>query len=323
MNRGAVAAYFHRRMAEDNRFGYTQGGGRWGTGAAEAWEYDGVTGYFKPGDRDCSSSVCDCWQEALRGSEYEGVLDDATYTGDMRYVFVRSGLFEWHPMGDGYIVQTGDVYLNEGSHTAMCQSAEPDMLTEALHNEFGGIVGGQVGDQTGGEFVYRGYWNFPWDGILAYNHKADKQPEPPKAWGLCMWTSHGGDNQKFKVKQKERGMVLVCVADERAVDVEWAKAENGAPICLYEEHDEPNQCWMLIHKHGPDSPCEIVSALDSKYCLDVCEGDQENGAGLVLWERHGGKNQEWYMLDNGDGTVTVINNGLGPKMVLDCVGGGK
>ena len=318
-DRADVAAYFHKRMADDDRFGYTQGGGRWGSGPLEYWEHDGVTGQFLVGDRDCSSSVCDCWQEALRGSAYEGALDGATYTGNMRSVFVNSGLFDWHPRGDGYIAQRGDVYLNEGQHTALCQSAVPDMLTEALVNEFGGITGGRVGDQTGGEFVYRGFWESPWDGILAYNHKAD---DAPKAWGVCMWHSHGGDNQRFTVKQVERGAVFVCKADGRALDVSGGEAINGAHIIMYEEHDGPNQCWQLVHKHGPDSPYEIVSALDSNYCLDVAEGNQEDGAGLILWHRNGGKNQEWYVLDNGDGTRTIVNNGLGPKMVLDCVGGG-
>lgn len=318
-DRADVAAYFHKRMAEDDRFGYTQGGGRWGSGPMEAWEHDGVTGWFKVGDRDCSSSVCDCWQEALRGSAYEGALDGATYTGNMRAAFVGSGLFTWHPRGDGYIAQRGDVYLNEGQHTALCQSAVPDMLTEALSNEWGGIVGGQVGDQTGNEFVYRGFWEFPWDGTLAYNHKAD---DAPKAWGVCMWHSHGGDNQRFYIRHKERGTVLVCKSDGRALDVSGGVAENGTPVIMYEEHDELNQCWLLVHKNGKDSPYEIVSMLDNRYCLDVSQGDQSDGAGLILWERHGGKNQEWYTLDNGDGTFTIVNNGLGPKLVLDCVGGG-
>lgn len=318
-DRADVAAYFHKRMADDNRFGYTQGSGRWGSGPTEAWEHNGVTGYFNIGDRDCSSSVIDCWQEALRGSNYEGFLNGATYTGNMRSVFTSSGLFDWHPRGDGYIAQRGDIYLNEGQHTAMCQSAIPDMLTEALINEFGTITGGAQGDQTGSEFVYRGFWEFPWDGILAYNHKADDEP---KAWGLCMWQSHGGNNQKFRIKETEHGNVLICVADDRAVDIEGSNIANGTHICLYEEHDGLNQCWKFIHKDGPDSPYEIVSALNSNYCLDVSEGSWDNGAGLILWERHGGKNQEWYLLDNGDNTFTIVNNGLGPKMVLDCVGGG-
>lgn len=174
-NLANVAATFHRRMVDDERFGYTQGGARWGgNGTLEKWECDGVTGLFIVGDRDCSSSVIDVWNEALRGSAYEGALSAANYTGNMRSVFVNSGLFEWHPMGDGYIAQRGDIYLNEANHTALCQSAIPDMLTEFLYNESGGIVGGQTGDQTGGESIYRAYYgeNY-WNGILAYNHAAD------------------------------------------------------------------------------------------------------------------------------------------------------
>ena len=174
-SRAAVAAYFHKRMCNDSRFGYTQGGGRWGSGALERWTYDGVTGQFQVGDRDCSSSVIDCWQEALRGSAYEGALAGATYTGNMRSVFVGSGLFEWKPMS--FTAQTGDIYLNESDHTAMCQTAEPDVLSEFLINEHGTITGGRVGDQTGWESVVRGYYDFPWNGILHYNGKADGDME--------------------------------------------------------------------------------------------------------------------------------------------------
>lgn len=173
MDRANVAATFHERQCTDSRFGYTQGSGRWGSGATEEWECDGVTGVFTIGDRDCSSSVIDCWNEALRGSEYEDALSAATYTGNMRSVFVNSGLFDWHPMGDGYVAKRGDVYLNEKSHTAMCQSDVPDMLSEFSINELGTITGGEVGDQTGNESHVRAYYDFPWDGILAYNGKAD------------------------------------------------------------------------------------------------------------------------------------------------------
>lgn len=319
IDRADVAAYFHKRMASDDRFGYTQGDGRWGSSPIETWNYNGVAGVFAIGDRDCSSSVIDCWNEALRGSSYEGALSNASYTGNMRSVFVNSGLFEWHPRGDGYIAQRGDVYLNEAEHTAMCQSAVPDMLTEALVNEFGGITGGAVGDQTQREFVYRDFWEYPWDGILAYNHKADTAPD---AWGVCMWHSHGGDNQRFYIKQVERGAMFICKSDQRALDVSGGEPLNGANIIMYRQHAKANQCWKMVHKGDSNSPYEIISALDPDYCLDVSEGNQEDGAGLVLWRRHGGKNQEWYLLDNSDGTKTIVNNGLGPKMVLDCVGGG-
>lgn len=214
-NRANVAATFHRRQVDDARFGYTQGDGRWGSGPTEWWECEGVRAPFSVGDRDCSSSVIDCWREALRGSAYEDALDAATYTGNMRAVFVGSGLFEWHPMGDGYIAQRGDVYLNEANHTAMCQSAVPDMLSEFLSNEFGGIVGGQVGDQTGGESLMRAYYNFPWDGILAYNGKADG----------------GEEHEPLQPVSGVAGGTYECVAD--SLNVRDAPSLSGAVVASY------------------------------------------------------------------------------------------
>lgn len=173
-----VAATLMEHLCTHDWHGYTQGGGRWGDGEGVCTAtVDGVSYCVEQGDRDCSSAVIDCWRQALYWTDYRGVLANATYTGNMRSVFTASGLFEWHPMGDGYIAQRGDVYLNEISHTAMCTSAVPDMLAEFSINEFGGIVGGQVGDQTGRESHVRSYYDFPWDGILAYNHGADVDEE--------------------------------------------------------------------------------------------------------------------------------------------------
>lgn len=168
-----VAATIMEHLVDHNAHGYTQGSGRFGSGGYETLTVDGETYTFAGGDRDCSSAVIDCWRTALDPTPYAGVLDAATYTGNMRSVFVGSGLFEWHPMGDGYIAQRGDVYLNEVSHTAMCISAVPDMLAEFSINEMGTITGGQVGDQTGYEASRGAYYDFPWDGILSYNGGAD------------------------------------------------------------------------------------------------------------------------------------------------------
>lgn len=321
-DRAEVAAYYHARMAVDDRFGYTQGGGRWGTGPLEIWECNGVRGQFLIGDRDCSSSVIDCWSEALRGSAYEGALNGATYTGDMLPVFTGSGLFEWHPMGDGYIAKKGDVYLSVIHHTAMCQNDWPDTLSEASINEWGGITGGQIGDQTGWEFsTDKPYYDFPWDGILAYNHKADGEPEKPKQWPLQVWESNGSDAQKFKIDQISSGIMFTCVADGRAIDVAWGEPVEGATVQLYEPHGKDNQRWNLVKKSN--GTVEIVSALNPNMCLDVVGGSDEKGAGLCLWTRHGGTNQEWLVLENRDGTVTIINNGLNRKLVLDCINFGR
>ena len=185
-SRAVIAAEIHRHMCVCPKHGYTQGGARWGQGPNSACyiTIDGTTYEIPGNDFDCSSSVKKAWELALQGSEYEGVLGyngydrwgnwRSWYTGNERELFVGSGLFEWKPMS--FTADTGDLYLNEANHVAMCQTQVPDVLSEFLSNEWGGITGGQVGDQTGGESVVRAFWwpSFGWDGILHYNGKADE-----------------------------------------------------------------------------------------------------------------------------------------------------
>lgn len=175
--RNIIARDIHRRMVDDNRFGYSWGE-RWGA-SNEQWNVDGQTFTMSVGDYDCSSSTIQAWRKALLGTKYAGALDGATYTGNMRSVFTRSGLFEWKPMS--FLAEPGDLYLNESSHVAMCYTQHPDILTEFCINEFGGTYGGQRGDQTGGEAAVHNYYDYPWDGILHYNGKADGgAPAKPK-----------------------------------------------------------------------------------------------------------------------------------------------
>lgn len=85
-----------------------------------------------------------------------------------------TGNFKWRPMS--FIAQMGDVYLNEKCHTAMCLSAEPDVLMEFSINEKGTATGGKQGDQKQvgeydekygrGESHLRMYYSYPWNGIL-------------------------------------------------------------------------------------------------------------------------------------------------------------
>ena len=155
-------------LCNHDRHGYAQDA-RYGDGEGSCSITIGGRAYrLAQGDRDCSSAVCDCWQRALEGTSYEGRLDDATYTGNMRPVFCASGLFEWMPMD--FTAQRGDIYLNEANHTAMCISTVPDMLAEFSINSFGGVSDDTVGDQTGLESLVRPYY-VPWcgwDGILHY-----------------------------------------------------------------------------------------------------------------------------------------------------------
>ena len=137
----------------------------------EAWAADDSHGYDQQyrwgerGDFDCSAAVISAWELAGVPVKSNG----ATYTGNMRGVFLRCG-FEDVTAGidlaTGSGLQRGDVLLNIANHTAMYCGAGQEV--EASINENGGTTGGQPGDQTGREFLARSYRNYPWDCVLRY-----------------------------------------------------------------------------------------------------------------------------------------------------------
>lgn len=170
-----VAAQIHANMCNDEGFGYSWEERHGTPDDVVTWRINGRDYSVWRGDYDCSSSIITAWQAALEGTPYEGALDNASYTGNMLEVFVNSGLFSWESMD--YVAQRGDIYLNIAYHTAMCQSAVPDMLSEFSSNEYGGAYGGQRGDQTGWESHITDYYNYPWDGILRYNGAGDSPEE--------------------------------------------------------------------------------------------------------------------------------------------------
>ena len=147
------AAAWAEAVAAEDRHGYDQQN-RWGP------------------DYDCSSLVISAFEAAGAGVKSRG----ATYTGNMRDVFVGSGLFEWKPIS--FIASPGDLYLNESDHVAMCQRQVPDELSEFSISETGGTTG-KRGDQTGHEAAVNPYYDYPWDGILHYNGKADTAAAQP------------------------------------------------------------------------------------------------------------------------------------------------
>ena len=166
------AAAIHRYMCIDPGFGYDWAE-RWG--GPVTVQVEGVT--LNVGDYDCSSSTITAWRKAIEGTDYEGCLDGATYTGNMRSVFCGSGLFDWVSVDEA---QPGDLYLNEACHVAMCQPN--GQLSEFSGNEWGGVYGGQRGDQTGWESHICDYYWYPWDGCLRYNGKADDDVSAPDVW---------------------------------------------------------------------------------------------------------------------------------------------
>lgn len=145
----------------DGGHGYTQGA-RWGDGTYETITLsDGSTARIANGDRDCSSGIISALEAV--GVDCRG----ASYTGNMRECLLATGLFKRVPIDKQPYAQRGDIYLNEGCHTAMCTSDKPDTLCQFSISENGTIYGAQ-GDQTGDESNFRAYYSYPWDGRLEW-----------------------------------------------------------------------------------------------------------------------------------------------------------
>lgn len=148
----------------------------------EAWAADNSHGYDQEyrwgerGDFDCSSAVISAWEQAGVPVKSGG----ATYTGNMRNVFLRCGFADVTGQVDlssGSGLERGDVMLNYEHHTAMYCGGGQEV--EASINEKGGATGGQPGDQTGREFLVRPYRNYPWDCVLRYaGEGGTTRPEP-------------------------------------------------------------------------------------------------------------------------------------------------
>lgn len=142
-------------IANDNSHGYDQNN-RWGP------------------DYDCSSLVISAW-------DYAGVpvkKNGATYTGDMKKAFLKSGFSDVTSKVNRNTqsgMKRGDVLLNEVNHTAL--HIGNGQIVAARKNEMGTTHGGRPGDQTGQEIMIQNYYDFPWDCVLRYTAD-DSSTEP-------------------------------------------------------------------------------------------------------------------------------------------------
>ena len=152
----------------------------------EAWAADNSHGYDQTyrwgqkGDFDCSAAVIQAWENAGVPVKSGG----ATYTGNMRNVFLRNGFKDVTAsinLVTGAGLVRGDVLLHEQKHTAMYCGGGKEV--EASINEHGTVTGGTPGDQTGKEFLVRAYRNLPWQCVLRYagDESADTAQNATKA----------------------------------------------------------------------------------------------------------------------------------------------
>lgn len=212
----------------------------------ETWAKNDSHGYDQDyrwgenGDYDCSSAVIQAWQNAGVPVKSGG----ATYTGDMKNVFLKNGFKDItasvnRETGTG--LKRGDVLLNEVHHVAMYCGAGKEV--EASINEKGTAHGGRPGDQTGKEFLIRSYRNYPWDCILRYSE------------------SNVTENDTIIKKQNTRAYIAQIKKDTKC----YAKSNKNSPskmfpklkkgtvveVMKYTETDSSGLKWYFIRIPHP------------------------------------------------------------------------
>lgn len=212
----------------------------------ESWAQDSSHGYDQDyrwgekGDFDCSSAVIQAWQNVGVPVKTKG----ATYTGDMKAVFLSCGFKDVtskvnRSTGSGLL--RGDVLLNETHHVAMyCGNGKE---VEASINEKGTAHGGQPGDQTGKEFLIRSYRNYPWDCVLRYSESSAADNAVVKK-----------QNTRAYIAQIKKDTKCYVESNKNSPSKLFPKLKKGAiiEVMKYTETDDSGLKWYFIRIPYPN-----------------------------------------------------------------------
>lgn len=213
----------------------------------ESWAQDSSHGYDQDyrwgekGDFDCSSAVIQAWQNVGVPVKAKG----ATYTGDMRTVFLSCGFKDVtskvnRSTGSGLL--RGDVLLNETHHVAMyCGNGKE---VEASINEKGTAHGGQPGDQTGKEFLIRSYRNYPWDCVLRYSENGAAAND----------TVTKKQNTVAYVARMKKDSKCYTKSNKNSLSKLFPKLKKGAvvEVMKYTETDSSGLKWYFVRIPYPN-----------------------------------------------------------------------
>ena len=219
-------------------------------------------------------------------------------------------------MSDGYSAKRGDVWLNEINHTAMCTS--PGMLAEFSINENGDIVGGEDGDQTGGESSIRAYYDYPWDGILEWvGGGSSSQP-----WAdVVQWDRNHSRGQVWHTVGTGDYVTVdgveyptyTLVNDQTgwALDLTNGTVADGTNIGNYLCNGSDAQAWALVPIDptfaGSANAYTIRSAINPAYAVAVWNSSIDDGANVLLWSSNYQPGQVWRLYFLGGDSYEIIS----------------
>jgi GH25 family lysozyme M1 (1,4-beta-N-acetylmuramidase) len=154
-----------------------------------------------------------------------------------------------------------------------------------------------------------------------------------KSWPVQMYPSNGTLAQRWHVKRNEDGTVtLISAANGKALDVSGMSHDDDAVIQVYEPNGTDAQKFLLkrlektangVRYNPPDyAPFELTPSYDPSKRVEVRHDEDGAGATVQLYAANGTPAQQWHVLDNGDGTITLLDNSKS-KLALDVVGGGR
>lgn len=184
----AAAQVMEHLITHDARHGYTQGNGRGGTGFETITLSSGEKVTFEDGDMDCSEAIRRCY--AAVGVLPFGYWASYMWTGNERELLTSHG-FKEIPVAAASKMQRGDVLWRSG-HTEMYLGN--NIQGGARGNEFGGITGGKLGDQTGRE-VAKGTYN-PGSWTKAYRYAGAEKSEQQEGTAV----NNAGMNYRLHVQ---------------------------------------------------------------------------------------------------------------------------
>lgn len=242
MTKKEYAIKWALQIASDDSHGYDQGG-RWGP------------------DYDCSSLVISAYENAGVPVKTNG----ASTTRDMRKVFLRTGFSVISNFNTGSYenLLPGDVLLKDGSHTAMYIGN--GQIVHASINEYGKILGGRTGDQTGKEIFVRSYYSHPWSVALRYTSDEESDSTFPlndqTASNIAlsgMYTNIASSLDYTQISP------YIATIDRRTDDIDFKKLKENKVVAVMIEagylYDETHT--EVDRYRNPKIDTQVQSAID-------------------------------------------------------------